>query len=71
MMIPIRCFECNNILGNRAMIWREYKERLKDPKNASKELTEEEMLKKLDLHKWCCKKNVTTHYDIEYDTKNI
>ncbi|KAM3280693.1 DNA-directed RNA polymerase subunit 10-like protein [Capsicum chacoense] len=55
MIIPIRCFTCGKVIGNK---WNEYLELLL----AGYE--EKEALNKLGLVRYCCRRMLTTHVDL-------
>tara|TARA_B110000285_G_C14869317_1_gene488395 strand:+ start:506 stop:739 length:234 start_codon:yes stop_codon:yes gene_type:complete len=73
MIIPIRCFTCGKILGNK---WTYYKKEL-DKINPSKEDTvininsktlqvtpEGKILDKLGLKRYCCRRIMLGHIDL-------
>lgn len=55
MIIPVRCFTCNNIIGNK---WIPYNNLLKEG------YSEKDALEKLELHRYCCKRMLLTHIDL-------
>lgn len=59
MLIPVRCFTCNKVIGNKWDIYCEYKN----------EMTEKEALDKLQLNRYCCRRMLLTHVDL-YDNLN-
>jgi DNA-directed RNA polymerase subunit N (RpoN/RPB10) len=54
MIIPIRCFTCNKVIGNK---WNAYNDLLK-------EMNENNALTKLGLHRYCCRRMLLSHVDI-------
>jgi len=62
MIIPIRCFTCNKIVGNK---WE-----TNDPKNPGyinllkSGFTEKEALDKLGLVRVCCRRMILSHLDL-------
>lgn len=77
MIIPIKCFTCGEVIGNK---YRFYLEEVRKKKLAqSKEIDkviylttefrdktpEEEVLDDLGLNKMCCRRHLLTHVDIE------
>lgn len=70
MIIPVKCFTCNKLLGNK---WNEYKKessRIKEEKENSK-ITEEEsinqsmkLFEKLDLNRYCCRSVIMSTLDM-------
>ena len=55
MLIPVRCFTCGKVVGNK---WDKYLEFL------SRDITEGEALDKLGLKRYCCRRMVLTHVDL-------
>jgi DNA-directed RNA polymerase I, II, and III subunit RPABC5 len=55
MIIPIRCFSCGKIVGNK---WKEYKTLLE---------TEDDIgliLNKIGLKRYCCRRMLLTHTEL-------
>jgi len=65
MMIPVRCFSCGQVIGNK---WEKFKERVdkgEDP---------EKVLDDLGVKRYCCRRMLVGHVDlideiIEYGRK--
>ena len=55
MIIPVRCFTCGNLIADK---WEEYLQ-LK-----SSDIPAEEIFKKLDLDRYCCRRMLTAHIDL-------
>ena len=55
MIIPVRCFTCNKVIGNKIETYETMK---KDNKS------HKEIFDALGLRRICCKRMITTHYDI-------
>lgn len=55
MLIPIRCFSCNKIIGNK---WETYKARLDSGKSKSDAFAE------IGLRRYCCKRMFLGHVEI-------
>lgn len=55
MIIPIRCFSCNKVIGNK---WEPYQKFLKDGK------TPKEAMDELGLGRYCCRRMILSHVDI-------
>lgn len=55
MIIPIRCFSCGKVVGDK---WEEYLSYLE------KDIPEAEALDKLGLKRYCCRRMVLTHVDL-------
>lgn len=77
MLIPIKCFTCGNVLADK---YRWYLEEVRKKKanddmkvedviyltEKQKEKTPEgEVMDKLNLKKYCCRRHMLTHVDIE------
>ena len=52
MIIPVRCFTCGKVIGNK---WQRYLELL----NAKKPM--EEIFKDLGLNRYCCRRMIISH----------
>lgn len=57
MLIPIRCYTCNNLLGNK---YRKYQELMLESKLTPREILEKE----LGVKRECCKQILTCHVDV-------
>ena len=57
MIIPVRCFSCGSVTGSK---WEKYLE-LK-----SQGLTNKEALDFLKINRYCCRRMILTHINIEY-----
>lgn len=55
MIIPVRCFTCGKVTGNK---WESYQHLLKQGK------TEKEALDMLGLTRYCCRRILLTHVDL-------
>ncbi|KAH8916405.1 hypothetical protein BT69DRAFT_1270439 [Atractiella rhizophila] len=55
MIIPVRCFTCGKVTGDK---WNTYLQHLEDGK------TEGEALDELGLKRYCCRRMVLTHVDL-------
>ncbi len=55
MIIPIRCFSCNKVIGNK---WELYVELLKN------EYTEGDALDAMELKRYCCRRMFLGHVDL-------
>lgn len=54
-MIPVRCFTCNKIIGNK---WEKYKAHLESGKSIS------DTFEVLGLRRYCCKRMFLGHVEI-------
>ena len=55
MIIPVRCFTCGKVVGNK---WDSYLELLKA------DYSEGDALDELGLKRYCCRRMVLTHVDL-------
>ena len=55
MIIPVRCFTCGKVTGNK---WKSYQILLKEGKN------EKEALDQLGVHRYCCRRILLTHVEL-------
>ena len=57
MLIPVRCFTCNRVIGH---LWNRYKELVEKYQNPGKALDE----LGLSSDKYCCRRMLLGHVDI-------
>ena len=73
MIIPIKCFTCGKVLGNK---WLYYKKEIEKKsndddkniyldKNKNEKSIQGKILDELNLKKICCRRHMLTHVDIE------
>jgi len=55
MIIPVRCFTCGKVIGNKYDTYMEY---------INSEYKEGEALDELGLKRYCCRRMVLTHVDL-------
>jgi DNA-directed RNA polymerase I, II, and III subunit RPABC5 len=55
MLIPVRCFTCNKVTGNK---WEPYQKLLAEGYSPN------DALNKLGLQRYCCRRILLTHVDI-------
>ena len=55
MIIPIRCFTCGKVIGNK---WEQYIQLL------NKNFSENSALDLLKLKRYCCRRMLLTHVDL-------
>jgi len=55
LMIPIRCFTCGALIGDK---WEEYTRRVKDGEDPGK------VLDSLRVTRYCCRRMLLSHVDI-------
>ena len=77
MLIPVKCFTCGKVLGNKYRYYLKEVQKRKISKSMDTEkvlyLTtdfidktpEGEVMDELKLTKYCCRRHVLTHVDIE------
>lgn len=55
MIIPVRCFTCGKVVGNK---WETFMEMLR------REHSEKEVLDSLKLKRYCCRRMLLTHVEL-------
>tara|TARA_B100001093_G_scaffold512794_1_gene583318 strand:- start:409 stop:642 length:234 start_codon:yes stop_codon:yes gene_type:complete len=77
MIIPVKCFTCGKVLADKYRYYNQQVKQIKFDKKMEVEkviyLTEEnikktpegEVLDKLKLTKYCCRRHMLTHVDLE------
>ena len=55
MIIPVRCFTCGKVVGNK---WETYLDLLQE------EYEECDALDRLGLHRYCCRRMLLTHVEL-------
>ena len=75
MIILVRCFSCNNIIGSK---WNAYQDLLQEKKDSSDNIMiidesvqttddlehNQDIFKKLNIKRYCCKRHLLGHVDI-------
>jgi len=77
MLIPIKCFTCGEILANKYLYYEKEVRKIKSEKNIDSsvlylteeslyedETAEKQVLDRLGLVKFCCRRHMLTHVDI-------
>ncbi len=76
MIIPVKCFTCGNILGNKYLFYLEKVAELKQDRQIDNEniqyftnekmdkSVEGEVLDTLNLNRPCCRRHMLTHVDV-------
>ena len=76
MLIPIKCFTCGKVIANKYRFFQQEVRKIKQEKGVDdktieyltsgvKDKTPEgEVLDKLGLNKYCCRRHILTHVDI-------
>ncbi len=62
MMIPVRCFSCGQVVGDK---WEEFNERV----NVKKE-NPDKVLGDLGVKRYCCRRMLISHVDLIDDVIN-
>ena len=77
MIIPIKCFTCGEVLADKYRYYQEEVRKIKAEKDMQIDkvvyLTKEniektpegEVLDKLKLNKYCCRRHILTHVDLD------
>ena len=77
MLIPVKCFTCGMVLGDKYRYYLQEVRKMKGNTDINIDnvtyLTTENVIKtpegvvldKLNLHKMCCRRHILTHVDIE------
>ncbi len=55
MIIPVRCWTCGAVIGDK---WEEFIERTEKGENPSKVLDD------LNVKRWCCRRMLISHADL-------
>ncbi len=58
MIIPVRCFTCGALIGDK---WEEFKKRVAQGEPPNKVLDE------LGIKRYCCRRMLLSHVDLIYD----
>jgi DNA-directed RNA polymerase subunit N (RpoN/RPB10) len=56
MIIPVRCFTCSKVIGNK---WETYSYEISKPEN-----TPQLVLDKMGLKRYCCRRMLLSHVNI-------
>ena len=77
MIIPVKCFTCGTVLGDKYRYYQQEVRKIKADKGMEvdkvvylnqdnvKKTPEAQVLDKLKLHKYCCRRHMLTHVDLE------
>lgn len=55
MIIPVRCFTCGKVVGDK---WEEFRMRLKNGENSGRVLAD------LGVKRYCCRRMLISHVDV-------
>lgn len=70
MIIPIRCFTCNMLLASKYRCYleiikqRQEGEQIVGEEESKQSSVQEEAFKKLEIHRYCCRRHLLTHIDL-------
>lgn len=62
MMIPVRCFSCGQVIGDK---WEEFDKRANKNKEDAKKVLDE-----LGVKRYCCRRMLISHVDLIDDIIN-
>jgi len=77
MIIPVKCFTCGEVLGDKYRYYQEQVRKIKADKNMNinkviyltedniEKTPEGEVLDELELNKYCCRRHILTHVDLD------
>tara|TARA_R110002074_G_scaffold264424_1_gene436521 strand:- start:114 stop:347 length:234 start_codon:yes stop_codon:yes gene_type:complete len=77
MIIPVKCFTCGKVLGDKYRYYGQEVRKIKSEKDMNidsviylnsddiKKTPEGEVMDKLKLTKYCCRRHILTHVDLE------
>ena len=77
MIIPVKCFTCGTVLGDKYRYYQQEVRKIKADKGMEvdkvvylnqdnvEKTPEAQVLDKLKLHKYCCRRHMLTHVDLE------
>jgi DNA-directed RNA polymerase subunit N len=55
MIVPVRCFSCGKVIGDK---WENFKKRLEEGEDPN------EILEELDITRYCCRRMLLSHVEI-------
>jgi len=61
MLIPIRCFTCGKVIGNK---WDKYLKYQQELKKKNEKDVIKKSLDKLELNRYCCRRMFLSHIEI-------
>jgi len=77
MIIPVKCFTCGKVLGDKYRYYTQEVRKIKSEKDMNidsviylnsddiKKTPEGEVMDKLKITKYCCRRHILTHVDLE------
>ena len=67
MIIPVRCFTCNKVLADKWEFFKKESEKIEETKEEDKHFNKtykKEILDKLGLERYCCRRVFLGHVDL-------
>lgn len=65
MIIPIRCFSCNNIIADKFLKYEKLINEKKKDKNFDEQTTDnQDIFRKLKLKRYCCRRMLLTNVEL-------
>lgn len=66
-MLPILCFTCGNLLGDKQLQYEEFLKRIQNNKLTCEQEKDQEkdLLDKLEIESYCCKMNLMSYIVIK------
>ncbi len=55
MIVPVRCFSCGKVIGDK---WEDFKKRVEEGEEPN------EVLEDLDITRYCCRRMLLSHVEI-------
>jgi DNA-directed RNA polymerase subunit N (RpoN/RPB10) len=66
MLLPIRCYSCNKVLGNKSLALEKYRKEGKEKEGGYCDFFREQ-----GIHRYCCKKVIMSSLDLYPITNDI
>ena len=70
MIIPVRCFTCNSLIGSKYSRYLEIKENVKKNSDEKQSIEDTESIsntkafEELKIQRYCCKRHLLAHIDL-------
>ena len=63
MLIPVRCFTCNKVIGHK---WKPYQDKVAEYRDSGKTemVSRSQALDDIGLSKYCCRRMLLSHVDV-------
>jgi DNA-directed RNA polymerase I, II, and III subunit RPABC5 len=81
MIIPVRCFTCGSVIGNKYKYYKKEVTKMKRERNIAEykdiyitkgkvdDSVEKEVLDSIGLRRMCCRRHLLAHVDIMMDSR--